>query len=72
MLTTLAVAIGGAIVVLALSWIVSTIGFMALVKTKGQAVAVAYTKVVGNLTGMVLVLGVLVTVVKLIADLVGW
>lgn len=88
MLTTLTIAGIGTVLLLALSWITSFVGFKLLSKGAGatavsaphdvlaravaaQNRAIAWTKAIGNLTSMLLLLGFVITALKLLVDLVG-
>jgi hypothetical protein len=66
MLTTLLVAIAGAIGVLAVSWLVSFLGFRKLAAAGRMEQAKQYTSAIGSLTGMVVGFGALVTVIVLV------
>jgi hypothetical protein len=61
MVKTLSIAFGAAVVVLALSWVVSYAGFRKLGPERGPR----FTSAIGQLTGSILVFGALVTVVVL-------
>jgi hypothetical protein len=70
MATTLLVALGGTVAVLALSWVTSYVGFRRLIASGRTEQAKQYTSAIGSLTGMVLGVGALVTVIVLVVQAV--
>ena len=64
MLMTLGIAAAGAVVVLVLSYVVSIVGFRTLGPVRGPQ----WTATIGNLTGIVLGFGALVTVITLVVQ----
>jgi hypothetical protein len=67
MLTTLFVAGIGVVLILALSWVLSMTGLKILGPERGPQ----WVRAIGQLTGMLLGLGAIVTGIKLVVDVVA-
>jgi hypothetical protein len=70
MITTLLVALGGTVAVLALSWVTSYVGFRKLALSGRHELAKQWTHGIATATGMLLALGALATAIVLVVQAV--